>query len=182
MNKIWNGYSNWIQIFFKPFWIGSNIQFPFLFPIIEGVLLPSLFTYFWKYIWKRFWNPYGVFPKVAQMPFWMWPPTSHSIKILKKSCYLPSWKSLSGMKYPVWNYFKWNSNHFQIPFHLFKWKKSYHLHSRVLWWNECEFMEIINARWKFGKVILFPLIQHSKSFKFHSISHNKPHKQSLLLN
>ena len=157
--KSQNGYSNWIQIFFKPFWIGSNIHLPFLFPIIEGVLLPSLFIYFWKYIWKRFWNPYGVFPKVAQMPFWMWPPTSHSISILKKSCYLPTWKSLSGLKFLVWKYFKWNSNHFQIPFHFFD-GRSHIIFTLGFVLNLIffEFHGTKSKKWKFGKVLLFPLI------------------------
>ena len=124
-----------IGYFFQTIFNWFQYSFPiFTFNNLWSHITCSLYL-FWNIYWKRFWNPYGVFPKVAQMPFWMWPLTSHSISMLKKSCYLPSWKSLSGMKYPVWNYFKWNSNHFQIPFHLFKWKKSYHLHSRVLWWN-----------------------------------------------
>ena len=32
----------------------------------------------------------------------------------------------------IWNIFKWNSNIFNNPFHLNKWKKSCHLLSRVL--------------------------------------------------
>ena len=83
--------------------------------------------------------------------------------------------SLSCLKFLSLKYFKWNSNHFQTPFHFFKWKKSYYLHSRVLWWNEFEFRKIKMQDESFGKVLLFPLIQLSKSFKFHSISHNQSH-------
>ena len=100
---------------------------------------------------------------------------THISYVLKKSFYLRSWKSLSCIKFLNWKYFQMKFKYFQIPFHLIKWKKSYHLHSRVLWWNKFEFMEIINARWKFGKVLLFPLIQLSKSFEFHSNSHKQPH-------
>ena len=59
------------------------------------------------------------------------------------------------------NIFKWYSNIFNTPFHLNKWKKSCHLLSRVLWWKEFEFMEIIMQRESLGKSF------HSLSFNFH---------------
>ena len=75
--------------------------------------------------------------------------------------------SLSCLKFLNLKIFKWNSNHFQPPlFYFFKWKKSYHLHSRVLWWNKFEPMVIKMQDESFGKVLLFPLIQLSKSFQF----------------
>ena len=84
--------------------------------------------------------------------------------------------SLSCLKFLNLKYFKWNSNHFQTPFHFFKWKKSYYLHSRILWWNEFEFFKIKMQNESFGKVLLFSLIKLSKSFNFHSVSHNQSHK------
>ena len=86
--------------------------------------------------------------------------------------------SLSCLKFLSLKYFKWNSNHFWTPFHFFKWKKSYYLRSRVLWWNEFEFMEIKMEDESFGKVLLFPLIQLSKfsnSTHFQSINQTNNH-------
>ena len=86
--------------------------------------------------------------------------------------------SLSCLKFLNLKYFKWNSNHFQTPFHFFKRKKSYYLHSRALWWNEFEFFEIKMQDESFGKVLLFSLIYLSKSSKFPSMSHKQPHHKS----
>ena len=72
--------------------------------------------------------------------------------------------SLSCLKFLNLKYFKWNSNHFQTPFHFFKWKISYYLHSRVLWWKEFEFMEIINEGESLGKSF------YSLSFNFQKVS------------
>ena len=67
---------------------------------------------------------------------------------LKKSFCLHSWKSLSCLSFWIGNVLKWNSNIFNTPCHLNKWKKSCHIFSRVLWWKEFEFMENINAKMK----------------------------------
>ena len=50
----------------------------------------------------------------------------------------------------------------QPPIHFFKWKKSCYLHSRVLWWNEFEFMGIKNE--SLGKSF------YSLSFNFQKVS------------
>ena len=62
---------------------------------------------------------------------------------------------------------------FQNPFH-FKWKKSYFLHSRGLWWIK------IWIHWEskmqsesLGKSFHSLSLTFSKSFKFHSVSHNQ---------
>ena len=83
--------------------------------------------------------------------------------------------SLSCLKFLNWKYFKWNSNHFQTPFHFFKWKKSYYLHSRDLWWNGLEFREIKMQDEKFWESPFIPSHATFKSFNFHSISHNQSH-------
>ena len=51
-------------------------------------------------------------------------------------------------------------------------------------WKEIELTEMINAKWRFGKVLLFPLIKLSKSFEFthfQSINHTTI-KQNYLFN
>ena len=117
------------------------------------------------------------FPKVNQTKFKSAPHHSPIYFIYFEEVLLSSlMKILEWPKVSVLKYFKWNSNRFQTPFYFFKWKKSYYLHSRffLMKWF------LINGDkknkkmqgWKFGKVLLFPLIQLSKSFNFHSISHN----------
>ena len=75
------------------------------------------------------------------------------------------------------NIFKWNSNIFNTPCHLNKWKKSCHLLSRVLWWKEFEFTEIIKAKMKVWES---PFIPSHLTFKKFRISHNKSNNQSNL--
>ena len=75
----------------------------------------------------------------------------------------------------IGNIFKWYSNIFNTPFHLNKWKKSCHLLSRVLWWKEFEFMEIIKAKWKFWES---PFIPSHLTFKKFQISLNQSHNNS----
>ena len=104
--------------------------------------------------------------------------TSHSIPFdLKKSYYLLSWKSLGGLKYFIWIVFKWKFKSFQKPFS-FQMEEvmSSSLKGFVLKWIWISRDQ--NARWKFGKVISFPLIKLSKSFKFHSLTVNQSNKQS----
>ena len=112
----------------------------------------------WNINWKRFWNPYGVFSKVAQMPFWIWPPTSHSISIFEEVMLSPLMKILEWLEVPGLKIFQMEFKSFSNPFSFLWWKKSYYLHSRVcfefkFWipWNQ-------KQEWKFGKVLLFPLI------------------------
>ena len=76
---------------------------------------------------------------------------THISYVLKKSFYLLSWKSLSCIKFQNWKYFQRNSNIFNTPCHLNKWKKSCHLLSRVLWWKEFEFMKIRKENESLGK-------------------------------
>ena len=66
-----------------------------------------------------------------------------------------------------------NSNIFNTPCHLNKWKKSCHLLSRVLWWKEFEFIEIIKCKNEsLGKSF------YSLSFNFQKVS-NFTHFQSI---
>ena len=86
-------------------------------------------------------------------------------------------KSLSCIKFfRIWNISKWNSNLFKNPLD-FKWKKSCHLHSGVLCWNEFEFIEIKCKDESLGKSFR-SLSSNFKSFKFHSLSVNQSNKQS----
>ena len=109
---------------------------------------------------------------------------THISYVLKKSFYLRSWKSLSCVKFMNQNISKWNSNIFKNPFYLFKWKKSCHLLSRVLYskstWihgdHECKM-----------KVWGSPFIPSHLTFKkvsnftqFHAINHTTI-KQSINL-
>ena len=93
--------------------------------------------------------------------------------------------SLSCLKFLSLKYFKWNSNHFQTPFHFFKWKKSYYLHSRVLWWNEFEFRKIKMQDEKFRES---PFIPSHSTFKKFSISNHfhtinlATNKQTIIIN
>ena len=72
----------------------------------------------------------------------------------------------------------------KTPFYIFKWKRSYYLHSRVLWWNEFEFMEIKMKMKVLGKSfysLSFNFQKVSISTQFHTINHTKKsNKQSQL--
>ena len=105
---------------------------------------------------------------------------THISYVSKKSFYLLSWKSLSCLNFLNWKIFP---NGIQIffkhPFHLFKWKKSCHLLSRVL----------VKGIWIYGdhkskmKVWESPLIPSHltfKRFRIHSLSVNQLNKQSNL--
>ena len=100
---------------------------------------------------------------------------THIPNVLKK--YLLSWKSLSCMKFMNWKYFRMKFKSFQNPFHLFKWKKSCHLLSRVLWWKEFEFTEI-----KMQKVKVWesPFIPSHLTFKRLRISLNQSHNNQTI--
>ena len=98
---------------------------------------------------------------------------THISYVLKKSFYLRSWKSLSCIKFLGWKYFPYeNSNIFNTPCHLNKWKKSCHLLSRVLWWKEFEFTEILKAKMKVWES---PFIPSHLTFKKFRISLNQSH-------
>ena len=61
----------------------------------------------------------------------------------------------------------------QPLFHFFKWNKSYYLHSRVLWWNEFEFM-VIKCKMKVLFKSFYSLsFNFQKVLNFYSISHNQ---------
>ena len=80
-----------------------------------------------------------------------------------------------------WKYFQMKFKYFQIPFHLMKWKKSYHLRSRVLYLKRIWIYEDQKRKWKFGKVLLFPLILTFKKFQISlNQSHNNSNKQTNL--
>ena len=100
---------------------------------------------------------------------------------LKKSFYLLSWKSLSCIKFQNWKYFpKWNSNIFNTPCHLNKWKKSCHLLSRVLWWKEFKFSGIkIKKGESLGKSF-YSLSFNFQKFRIHSLLVNQSNNQSNL--
>ena len=93
---------------------------------------------------------------------------------LKKLFYLPSWKSLSFIKFMNLKYFQMEFKYSfsKNPFH-FKWKKSCHLHTSVMMVKWIWIPRDQKSKRKPGKVISFPLIKLLKSFKFHSISHNQ---------
>ena len=146
-NKNLFKYQNNFKFIFLHFSIiGNHFTLIFIYFILEkNNLNKTQITPNWKYFQRDF-----------QFDSFKLP--THISYDLKKSFYLLSWKSLSCIKFPNLKYFQMEFKSFRNPFSFIKWKKSYHLHSRVLWWNEFEFMEIINVRWKFGKVISFPLI------------------------
>ena len=79
-----------------------------------------------------------------------------------------------------WNILKWNSNIFNTPCHLNNWKKSYHLLSRVSWWKEFEFMEIINAKMKVWESPFIPSHLTFKKFQIHSLSVNQSHNKQTI--
>ena len=91
---------------------------------------------------------------------------------LKKSFYLRSWKSLSCIKFLDWKYFQIKFKSFQNPLHLFKWKKSCHLLSRVLWWKEFEFT---GSKMKVWESPFIPSHLTFKKFWIHSLSVNQSH-------
>ena len=108
--------------------------FPYIFILEKNNLNKTQITPNWKEIQKNFeFNS-------LKLP-------THISYNLKKSFYLLSWKSLSCLKFLNWKYFP---NEIQIfstpPFHLYKWKKSCHLLSRVLWWKVFEFTESIKCK------------------------------------
>ena len=80
----------------------------------------------------------------------------------------------------IGNIFKWNSNIFNTPCHLNKWKKSCHLLSRVLWWKEFEFPKIIKAKMKVWESPFIPSHLTFKKFQIHSLSVNQSNNQSKL--
>ena len=102
---------------------------------------------------------------------------THNSYNLKKSFYLLSWKSLSCIKFQIWTIFRWNSNLFKT---LFISNGRCHI---IFTLGFCDEMNLNS--WtsnckdeSFGKVLLFPLIQLSKSFKFHpfhTINHTNNH-------
>ena len=85
---------------------------------------------------------------------------------LKKSFYLLSWKSLSCMKFMNWKYFRMKFNSFQNPFHLFKWKKSCHLLSRVLYLKRIWIHGDHKSKMKVWESPFIPSHLTFKSFKF----------------
>ena len=79
----------------------------------------------------------------------------------------------------IWNIFKWNSNIFNNPFHLNKWKKSCHLLSRVLYLKSIWIHG--DAKLKVWESPFIPSRLTFKSFKFHSLSVNQsPNNQNYL--
>ena len=90
----------------------------------------------------------------------------------------------------IWNISKWNSNIFKNPFHLFKWMKSCHLLSRILYlkriWihgdHKCKTeslgKSIYSLSFNFQKVSNFT---HFQSIN-HTINHNKQSKLSIYYN
>ena len=94
---------------------------------------------------------------------------THISYVLKKSFYLLSWKSLSCLKFMNWEYFQMKFKYFQIPFHLIKWKKSYHLRSRVLYLKRIWIHGDQNAKMKVWES---PFIPSHLTFKRFRISLN----------
>ena len=68
-------------------------------------------------------------------------------------------------------YFQTEFKSFQTPFHFFEWKKSYHLHSRVLYLKRIWIHGEQKAKMKVWESPFIPSHLTSKSFKFHSINH-----------
>ena len=100
---------------------------------------------------------------------------------LKKSFYLLSWKSLSCIKFQNWKYFpKWNSNIFNNPCHLNKWKKSCHLLSRVLYLKRIWIHGDQKANMKVWESPFIPSHLTFKKFRIHSLSDNQSNNQSNL--
>ena len=101
---------------------------------------------------------------------------------LKKSFYLLSWKSLSCIKFGSLVYFQMKFKYFQIPFHLIKWKKSYHLRSRVLYLKIIWIHGDQKANMKVWESPFIPSHLTFKSFEFHSLSSitQQPNNQSNL--
>ena len=101
--------------------------------------------------------------------------STHISHNFKNSFYLLSWKSLSCIKFLVWIICKNEIQIFSKTLFILIGRSHVIFTLGFCIWQEFEFMEIRMQSEKFGKVISFPLIQLSKSFKFHSISHNQSH-------
>ena len=130
--------------------------FQIFFLIMKETYFPPVFILF------EFWN--------FQMIPHYFPPYFINIEevVLSSLIKILEWLEVPGLKL-----FKWNSNHFQIPFHFFDGRSHIIFTVGFVLNLNFKFHGTKIKKWKFGKVHLFPLIQLSKSFKFHSISHKK---------
>ena len=101
---------------------------------------------------------------------------THISYVLKKSFYLLSWKSLSCLNFLNWKIFP---NGIQIffkhPFHLFKWKNSCHLLSRVLYLKRIWTHGDHKSKVKVWESSFIPSHLTFKKFEFQSLSVNHSH-------